>query len=189
MIAFLLFSQDTLIVISFLLLQDNEISKLAENLTHAVLLRLWGPAVEKPGPPHLTWKISQNIEPHTIKHLTNMARDCFSSQAGDIVRDCKGCPVSFSLKSQSIKLARIFISVTKKNTHQLYGSRLKKWSFYGQADRNISWPFRLCYTAIRTEQSTMRLSVALRIWNIWKCKGLVFAQFWSNIHQSSSNWS
>ena len=35
----------------------------------------------------------------------------------------------------------------------------------------------------------MRLSVALRIWNIWKCKGLVFAQFWSNIHQSSSNWS
>ena len=36
---------------------------------------------------------------------------------------------------------------------------------------------------------TMRLSVALRIWNIWKCKGLVFPQFWSNIHQSSSNWS
>ena len=35
---------------------------------------------------------------------------------------------------------------------------------------------------------TMRLSVALRIWNIWKCKGLLFAQFWSNIHQSSSNW-
>ena len=38
-------------------------------------------------------------------------------------------------------------------------------------------------------QCTMRLSIALRIWNIWKCKGLVFAQFWSNIHQSSSNWS
>ena len=37
------------------------------------------PAVEKPGPPQLTWKISQNIEPHT-KHLTNIARDCFSSQ-------------------------------------------------------------------------------------------------------------
>jgi len=36
---------------------------------------------------------------------------------------------------------------------------------------------------------TMGLSVALRIWNIWKCKGLDFAQFWSNIHQSSSNWS
>ena len=35
----------------------------------------------------------------------------------------------------------------------------------------------------------MGLSVALRIWNIWKCKGLDFAQFWSNIHQSSSNWS
>ena len=30
---------------------------------------------------------------------------------------------------------------------------------------------------------TMRLSIALKIWNIWKCKGLVFAQFWSNIHQ------
>ena len=34
---------------------------------------------------------------------------------------------------------------------------------------------------------TMGLSVALRIWNIWKCKGLVFAQFWSNTHKSSSN--
>ena len=49
--------------------------------------------MEKPGPPHLTWKISQNIEPHT-KHLTNIARDCFSSQAGDLVRDCKDCQVS-----------------------------------------------------------------------------------------------
>ena len=29
---------------------------------------------------------------------------------------------------------------------------------------------------------SMRLSIALRIWNIWKCKGLVFAQFSSNIH-------
>ena len=35
----------------------------------------------------------------------------------------------------------------------------------------------------------MRLSVALRIQNIWKCKGLFFAQFWSNMQQSSSNWS
>ena len=49
--------------------------------------------MEKPGPPHLTWKISQNIEPHT-KHLTNMARDCFSSQAGSgIAKDvkCQSC--------------------------------------------------------------------------------------------------
>ena len=29
---------------------------------------------------------------------------------------------------------------------------------------------------------TMGLSIALGIWNIWKCKGLVFAQFWSNTH-------
>ena len=32
----------------------------------------------------------------------------------------------------------------------------------------------------------MRLSVALRVWNIWKCKGLVFAQFWSKSENSSS---
>ena len=38
-------------------------------------------------------------------------------------------------------------------------------------------------------QCTMGLSVALRIWNISKCKGLDFAQFWSNIFQSSSYWS
>ena len=31
-------------------------------------------------------------------------------------------------------------------------------------------------------QCTMGLSIALGIWNIWKCKGLVFAQFWSNTH-------
>ena len=34
----------------------------------------------------------------------------------------------------------------------------------------------------------MSLSVALRIWNIWKCKGLFFAQFLPNTHQSSSYW-
>ena len=42
---------------------------------------------------------------------------------------------------------------------------------------------------VKIMHCTMGLSIALRIWNIWKCKGLVFAQFWSNIHQSSSNWS
>ena len=36
---------------------------------------------------------------------------------------------------------------------------------------------------------TMPLSVALRIWNSWKCQGLLFAQFWSNMHQWSSKWS
>ena len=40
----------------------------------------------------------------------------------------------------------------------------------------------------RSHQCTMCLSVALRFWNNWKYKGLVFAQFWSKIYQSSSNW-
>ena len=31
-------------------------------------------------------------------------------------------------------------------------------------------------------QCTMGLSIALGIWNIWKYKGLVFAQFWSDTH-------
>ena len=77
----------------------------------------------------------------------------------NIVRDCKGCPVSLSdcdvtfVKVTVHQIGKNFYQCHKKNTHQLYGSRLKKWSFYGQADRNISWPFRLCYTAIRTEKN------------------------------------
>ena len=51
-----------------------------------------------------------------------------------------------------------------------------RWSLLSE-----SWILRI--------QCTMRLSVALRNLNIWKCKGLVFAQFWSNMHQSSSMWS
>ena len=36
--------------------------------------------------------------------------------------------------------------------------------------------------------STM-VPVALRIWNIWIFKGLVFAQFWSKFKNSTSGWS
>ena len=83
---------DWLIIISLFSLQDTVI-KVGWKLDACSVAAALRPAVEKPGPPHLTWKISQNIEPHT-KHLTNIARDCFSSQAGDLVRDCKDCQVS-----------------------------------------------------------------------------------------------
>ena len=58
--------------------------------------------------------------------------------------------------------------------------------FQSSVYRGKQWTLQL---ALGLWQCTMGLSIALRIWNIWKCKGLVFAQFWSNIHQSSSNWS
>ena len=56
-----------LIIISFFSLQDTVI-KVGWKLDACSVAAALRPAVEKPGPPHLTWKISQNIEPHT-KHL------------------------------------------------------------------------------------------------------------------------
>ena len=46
---------------------------------------------------------------------------------------------------------------------------------------DISYGFR------QLVHCTMGLSEALWIWNILKCEGIVFAQFWSNTYQSSSN--
>ena len=68
--------------------------------------------------------------------------------------------------------------INTKLIHLITGSSV--WLGYPSLYMLINIPlFTTCHC-------TMGLSVALRI---WKSKGLDFAQFWSNIHQSCSNWS
>ena len=54
------------------------------------------------------------------------------------------------------------------------------WTFEQPARRH--WDKTLSWWLSQPLHCTMGLSIALGIWNIWKCKGQVFAQFWLNTH-------